>query len=219
MAGEEVLYTFQVSLSTDVSFILYHPGLFQNISPPPPPTTKVGVLLVTAQFPPQKTSTMSNEWGKRLVKISLQSVLYMLYHYTEGIEWNCMVRPSLVFLRFGILDFWKLCRNRSYCHNTRVFLCAIIQYSKYVNMQCLRRLIDSKYINKELTEGISRGYFRDKQDKTVILSNSHIILLHGTTLWEMSDSLIIKIINESCLAWVITFMLQWPWPLSTKAYN
>lgn len=42
--------------------------------------------------------------------------------------------------------------------------------------------MDSKYINSELMEDISRGYFRDKQDKTVILSNSHIILLHGTTL-------------------------------------
>lgn len=52
-------------------------------------------------------------------------------------------------------------------------------------MQWLRRLMDSKYINRELTEGISRGYFRDKQGKTAILSNSHIILLHGTTLRDV----------------------------------
>lgn len=161
---------------------------------------------------------MCNEKDERLFKI-LQPVLYVLHHYTQGSEWNCVVSPSLIVLRFGILKFWKLCCNSSYCCNTKFLLCAIIQYSKYVNMQWLRRLMDSKYINRELAEGISRGYFRDKQDKTVILSNSHIILLHGTTLWEMSDSLIIKIINESCLAWVIMFMLQWPWPLSTKAYN
>lgn len=98
------LCTFQISVSTNMSFILYHPGLFQTklfFSP----AARVGVPLVTAHFPPPKDSTIYSEQGKRLVKISLQSVLYMLHHYTQGSEWNCMVSPGLVYLRFGILDF------------------------------------------------------------------------------------------------------------------
>lgn len=136
-------------------------------------------FLVTTQSPlPQNPLSCA----MRLVQISLLSVLSMLCHYTKRGEWICMGNPSLISLRSGILDFGKLWCNRSCCWNTREVLCAIIQYSKYVNMQWWRRLMGSKYITRELTECVSRGYFRDKQDKTVILSNSHIILLHGTTL-------------------------------------
>lgn len=134
---------------------------------------------------------------------------------------NEILWPALIWY-FSGLEFWifENCVVTDHTVVTQGFCVgAIIQYCKHINIQWLSRLMDAKYINRELMENISRGYFRDKQDKTVILSNSHIILLHGTTLWEMSDSLIIKIINESCLAWVIMFMLQWPWPLSTKAYN
>lgn len=113
VAGEEV---FQVSWSTDVSFVSSRPLSKHNFFFSP--NNQSGCSFSYSSVP---SLYMCNEWGKRLVKISLQSVLYVLRHCTQRSEWNCMVSPSLIFLRFGILDFWKVCCNTSHCCNTRGF--------------------------------------------------------------------------------------------------